>query len=143
MALTFAEATAQLGPAAPGVMNVLSTLVITQNNSITAWGRGGLILTPAGSLGNLGNDLHAFPMQFSDRGASNPFSGDTDRIELNLAKVSSSTFEATIVLKRWGDATYKVNLTRKGKSKMMTGWGNAIGVTSRQVVYDAERVILA
>src|SRR5437773_11561733 len=133
MALTFTEARNQVIQG-PGDSNlVVATLVITQDDSRTAWGGEGELLLKAatGSLSNIGGTAKQFVMRFSDRGPS-PFAGNSDQIELELAQLSSNLFEATILLKSWG-ATYKIRLSsqpRGIKAKMLTGWGNAMGGTA-------------
>ncbi len=133
MAYTFEEAQQAIQAAEkqhPGkVAYSRGTVVITQNDSRTAWGRGNLYPYAKNKLGNLGHvsdPNFIFLMRFSDR---NLFAGNADLVGLDIVKVSAGNYRADFVLYSWGGVKYSVDLKPAGQAatKLMIGYGNTIG----------------
>jgi hypothetical protein len=107
--------------------SALSTFVVTQDDSRTAWGRGNLYRYANNRLGNLGHvsdPSFVFAWRFSDRQA---FTGQMDLVGLDVTRVSATKYRGDVVLYAWGGAKYSVDLVPAQKGNMLIGYGPTIG----------------
>jgi len=129
MAYTFGEARAAIQKVQQqGLLgSVRACVVVTQDDSRTAWSRGNLYLIANDTLGNLPylqDPNIIFNTRFSDR---NYFSGQMDLVGLNVVEVGVNQYRGDFVLYSWGSVKISVDLTPAPQGKMLMGWGAPIG----------------
>lgn len=133
MAHTFDEVFANQPPVTPDEYDeVLTTVVITQEDGTTAYGSGWFVVDYASQVLRRGinNADHAFDfyLSFSDR---NRFTGQADQLGVTISRLGPSTIRATYILKSWGNVQHSVDVELPADSsvvgKVYQGWGETIG----------------
>jgi hypothetical protein len=133
MAYTFDEIFANQPPTDPNEYDeVLTTVVITQEDGRTAYGSHWFTIDYPSQVLRIGinnaDPAFDFYMVFSDR---NRFTGQADRLGVQISRLSASMIRVAYILKSWGnvqnsvDAELPANYSIVGK--LYQGWGDTIG----------------
>jgi hypothetical protein len=117
-----------------------ATVVITQDDSRTAWGRGRLYRYADDRLGNGAHVLDlkdSFSLMFSDRQwfFDQSFTVfQPDRVGLDIVKVGANRFRGDFYLFNWNSA-YSVDLEPASQGKLLIGYGKTIGWGPQAALY--------
>ena len=141
MAYTFDEILANQAPTDPNEFDeILTTLVITQEDGRTAYGADWFVIDYPGRVLRRGiynaDPAFNFYVSFSDR---NRFSGSADAWGIQISSIGVSTIRAAMTLKSWGNAQYSVDLDLAANysalGKIYQGWGETIGQGSGRALH--------
>jgi hypothetical protein len=141
MAYTFDEIFANPPPTDPNEYDeILTTLVITQEDGRTAYGADWFIIDYSARVLQRGinnaDPAFNFYVAFSDR---NRFHGSADAWGIQISSISASTIRAAMTLKSWGNAQYSVDAdlptNYASLGKLYQGWGETIGHGSGRALH--------
>jgi hypothetical protein len=133
MAYTFDEIFANPPPTDPNEYDeVLTTVVISQEDGRTAYGSHWFAVDYASQILRIGinnaDPAFDFYVVFSDR---NRFTGQADRMGVEISRLSPSMIRAAYTLKSWGNAQNSVDAELPANysvvGKVYQGWGETIG----------------
>jgi hypothetical protein len=141
MAYTFDEIFANAAPTDPDEYDeVLTTLVITQEDGRTAYGSSYLVIDYTSRVLqagiNVADPAFYFYLSFSDR---NRFHGQSDALSVRVSAPKAPVIRVELTLRSWGntqlsfDAELPTNHQFFGK--LYRGWGDTIGQGSGRALH--------